>query len=142
MPAMTDPSDALSSFQAAYEAGLLQRELLPGLVDKTLHLHVDKPNGTPRFIYLRIERGVITAMAIIASAELVGDVACVQIGYAVHENYRGEGRAKALVKSAVAEFKNGFAGYPTLYLEVLGDARRDAAKGTIEDVEGLTNGNR
>jgi GNAT superfamily N-acetyltransferase len=119
MPAMTDPSDALPSFQGAYDAGLLQRELQPGLIDKTLHLHVDKPRGTPRFIYLRIESGVITAIAIIASAELVGDVPCLQIGYAVHEDYRGQGRAKALVKSAIAEFKNGFAGYPPIYLEAV-----------------------
>ncbi len=40
-------------------------------------------------------------------------------GYAVHEDYRGKGRAKALVKSAIAEFKNGFAGYPPIYLEAV-----------------------
>lgn len=119
MAAMTDPSEALPSFQRAYDAGLLQLELQPGLIDKSLHLHVDKPNGTPRFIYLRVEGGVITAIAIIASAEVVGDVPCLQIGYAVHEDYRGKGRAKALVKSAIAEFKNGFAGYPPIYLEAV-----------------------
>lgn len=86
MPAMIDPSDALPSFQGAYDAGLLQRELQPGLIDKSLHLHVDKPEGTPRFIYLRIETGVISAIVIIASAEAVGNIPCLQIGYAVHED--------------------------------------------------------
>ena len=119
MPAMTDPSDALPSFQGAYDAGLLQRELQSGLIDKNLHLHVDKPEGTPRFIYLRIESGVITAIVIIASAESVGNIPCLQIGYAVHEDYRGRGRAKALVKSAIAEFTNGFAGHPPVYLETV-----------------------
>lgn len=91
MAAITNPSDALPSFQAAYDAGLLQRQLQPGLIDKTLQLHVDQPSGGPRFIYFRIERGVITGIVIIASAEPIGDIACLQIGYAVHADYRGHG---------------------------------------------------
>ncbi len=127
MPQMTDPSHALASFQQAYDAGLLQSQLRPGLLDGSIHLHVDQPAGRTRFIYFRIDHGVVMAMVMFAAMDPFEERPRVQLGYAVHPDHRGKGQAKALLGQALAEFQNGFAGYPPLFVEAVVDVDNRAS---------------
>ena len=102
---MTAPTDTLVSFQRALRAGVVP--LQPGEIDQTLYVHRDHPNGRPRFIYMKIDGKTITALAIFAMLDPRDGVVCLQTGYAVPESYRGQGRAKDILRSAVAELKNG-----------------------------------
>ena len=71
---MTDPSDALPSFQAALTSG--QMRLQPGALDPDIYLHVDRTNGTVRFIYFRVENRTITAMAMLVSGPPIDETPC------------------------------------------------------------------
>lgn len=53
MPKMTDPMDALNSFQQAFRAKVL--ELENGALDPTILVHFDRPAGDPRFTYTRVK---------------------------------------------------------------------------------------
>ncbi|HEY3815372.1 MAG TPA: hypothetical protein VGL66_19295 [Caulobacteraceae bacterium] len=110
MPAMTDPHDALVSFQQALAEGALQ--LRPGELDLTLLLHVDHPNNVLRLTYVHTEGTTVTALAMFAQVEPYEGLPCFQVGYAVPDACRGKGRAKAVLKAAIAEMEHGFARTP------------------------------
>jgi hypothetical protein len=57
---MTDPSDARDSFQQALIDGEIHLER--GQNDHELFVHLDHPNGQPRFTYVRLERQTVTAL--------------------------------------------------------------------------------
>ncbi|MCA3233549.1 MAG: GNAT family N-acetyltransferase [Cupriavidus sp.] len=103
---MTDPTNALTSFQEHLDGLELQQCEL----DSNLYLHVDNPSGpnSLRFTYVRIEAGVVTALAMLALGEPMEDGPCFELGYAVPEHLRGQGRAQSAVRSALAEIKHGF----------------------------------
>lgn len=140
---MTDPSDALPSFQEALTAGVLLSVSRRGLIDPALWLHVDQPAGSPRFIYFREANGVLTALAIFARAPEVEGEPCLQVGYAVPEKLRGRGLAKSTLASAIAELTNGFAGLPPIYIEAIVDvdnlASRHVANACISGTPSLIN---
>ncbi len=102
---MTDPSDALMSFQQAHENGDLL--LQPGEIDAELLVHLDRPNGKPRFTYVRIEKETVTALVIFAIAPAIDGLPCFQIGYAVPKKYQKSGRAKNAVRAAIVELQHG-----------------------------------
>lgn len=119
MSQMTDPFAALESFQEAFaNCGLpLQR----GSIDTELFVYVDHPTGTRRFTYIRLDCRTVTALVMFALAEPLEGTPCFQIGYAVPERYRRQGRAKDIVLAAIAELKNGLtrSGVPTFYIEAV-----------------------
>jgi hypothetical protein len=119
MASMTDPSSALHSFQEA----LLRRgiQLQRGALHPELYLHVDDANGRIRFTYVTLEKSAVTAFVSFVLAEPVQGTPCFQVGYAVPEAYRRQGRAKALVGLAMAELQHGFSGSlgPALYVEAI-----------------------
>ena len=59
---MTDPSNALQSFQQALLHGRIQ--LQRGILDQNLYIHTDKPNGESRLTYVRLEDRKVTALVI------------------------------------------------------------------------------
>jgi len=107
MPQMTDPSHALASFQQALSAGELQ--LQRGQLDREVWVLLDHPTGSPRFAYVRVDKGVVTAFVVLASVEPIDGMPCFQIGYAVPAAYQNQGRAKDLVRASLAELSNGLA---------------------------------
>jgi RimJ/RimL family protein N-acetyltransferase len=119
MPQMTDPSAALESFQAAFANGELS--LQRGVIDPQLFVHVDRPQGVPRFTYVRFDRRTVSALVMFASVGPLHDIPCFQIGYAVPERYRGHGRAKEIVVAAIAELKRGLTrnGVAEFYVEAV-----------------------
>lgn len=125
---MTDPYDALKSFQQAYLNGQIQ--LKRGDIDRELFVHVDHPTGTPRFTYVKLEGQTVTALVMLVVCEPLSGVPCFQVGYAVPAAYRGEGRAKNAVAAAIAELKQGLARnkISTFYMEGIVGADNEASK--------------
>jgi hypothetical protein len=124
---MTDPLAALTSFQEVFETeGIpLQR----GVIDPTLFVHRDEPTGSPRFTYVRLDRRTVTALVMFAQVQPLKGLLCFQLGVAVPEKYRAQGRAKEIVIAATAELQNGLSrsGIPAFYVEaVVGTVARQS----------------
>lgn len=108
MPALIDPLNALLSFQRALQRGAVQP--VRGALDPTVLAYRDEPNGELRLTYARMEGQRVAALVNFATAEPIEPgLPCFGIGYAVHEKYRGQGRAKSLVEAAIAELTTGLA---------------------------------
>jgi RimJ/RimL family protein N-acetyltransferase len=115
---MTDPSNALQSFQQALLLGGIQ--LRRGVLDKDLYVYVDEADGQRRFTYVRLEGSTVTAFVNFALCEPIDGTPCFSIGYAVPEAYRNQGRAKEAVRAAISEMQHGFGrhGY-SFYVEAI-----------------------
>ncbi|WP_445219644.1 hypothetical protein ACKWRH_05560 [Bradyrhizobium sp. Pa8] len=92
MPAMTDPTDALVSFQQAFLAGA--REFQRAKLDPQLFIHLDHSNG--HAIYLRALPGQGCHGAFDGGRSIEG-IPCFQIGVAVPEEYGRRGLATDVV---------------------------------------------
>lgn len=125
---MTDPSDALDSFQQALIDGEIHLER--GQNDHELFVHLDHPNGQPRFTYVRLERQTVTALVMLVISDPIEGVPCFQIGCAVPEAYRSQGRAKSAVDAAITELKYGLARnkVSTFYVEAVVGTHNEASK--------------
>jgi RimJ/RimL family protein N-acetyltransferase len=107
---MTDPMNALLSFQQ--EFAVLKPKLKPARTDPNLYLYVDAPNGEIRVTFVRLEGKTVTALVSFAEGEPEDGINCHNIGYAVAEAYRNQGRAKEIVAAAIRELlRNGEAFY-------------------------------
>ncbi len=136
MPRMTDPFEALKSFQEALLNGEIDN-LQAGELDPNLFLHVDRPNGVIRFTYVRLDRQSVTAMAIMVGTEPIDGLPCFQAGVAVPEAHRGKGYAKSVLAAAIAELKHGLSRnkISSLYIEAIvgvdNEPSKRVAKATI-----------
>lgn len=113
---MTDPSSAMHSFQAALSSREIQ--LQRGALHRELYLYADDANRQPRFTYVTLEEGTVTAFVNLVLCGRIEGTPCFQIGYAVPEAFRRQGRAKTIVGMAIEELQRGFSGRgQALYLE-------------------------
>lgn len=109
----------MHSFQKEFLVGTIS--LRPGAVHPDLYLHADNPQGTPRFSYVRLENGTVTAFVNFVLVEPIEGEHCFNIGYAVPDEYRNQGRAKEAVGMAIAEMQHGLARgrISTFYVEAI-----------------------
>ena len=116
---MTDPGNAVDSFQKVFSDGRIK--LQKGSLDSDLYLFYDAPKGTPRFTYVRLEEKTVTAFVEFVPWDPIDGLRCMHIGYAVPEAYRGKGRATEIVTAAIAELKNGLkrGGIKEFYVEAM-----------------------
>jgi hypothetical protein len=117
---MVDPANALESFQRLFRRGEIPLQRCETDLDMSVHL--DHPNGEHRITYVKIRHMTVTAFASLIPVEQVDGVPCFNIGYAVPIKYRGNGRAKNIVKAAIAELMHGMysrAGVSTLCIEAV-----------------------
>jgi hypothetical protein len=131
---MTDPSDAMISFQQGLAAGEIP--LQKGALDPDIFVHLDRPNGLTRFTYVRLNHQTVVALVMFVITDPLDGIPCFQIGYAVPEAYRGQGYAKSIVKAGIAELKNGLsrahpAGAP-FYVEAVVGIDNEASKRVAE----------
>lgn len=116
---MTDPTNALQSFQQALLHGGIQ--LQPGVLDRDIYVYFDRPNGGSRFTYVRLAGTTVTAFVEFASCEAIEGTTCFAIGYAVPEAYRNQGRAKNAIRAAISEMQHGLGriGLSVFYVEAI-----------------------
>ena len=119
MPSMTDPANAMHSFQEELVRGTIK--LQDGSVNAGIHLHADNPEGVSRFSYVRLENGTVTAFVSFVPVDPIEGKICFSIGYAVPEQYRNQGRAKKVVSMAMAEMQYGLGrgGISVFYVEAI-----------------------
>jgi GNAT superfamily N-acetyltransferase len=118
--AMTDPMNALKSFQKTLATGQISPQKAD-IYDDLLVL-VDHPDGkTPRFTYALSKNQRVIAVAIFALVEPIDGFPCFNAGYAVDKSYRSQGYGKEVVRKAFDELTKGFkrANIPHLYVEAI-----------------------
>ena len=129
MPGMPDLSFALTSFQQALLRGEIEPE--EGDLDKTLFVLRDAPPTGHRLTYARIDgKKTVTAFVMVTPVQPIDGVPSFEIGYAVPEAYRGQGRAQDLLRAAIEEFTKGMAsvGVTELYIEATVGMDGEASK--------------
>lgn len=113
---MTNPHDALLSFQKALANNAVQLQKC-ALYDD-LYVHLDRPMGNERFTYALIRNRTVRAYAIIVVDDPVEGVPCFGVGYAVAKNYRKQGLGYQVVEKSLSEFINGMKPHiPKFYFE-------------------------
>ncbi len=135
MAAMTDPTDALVSFQAALLQGVIPVQ--PGAVDPNLYVHRDTPaDGVLRLSYVKLDGKTVTAFVVYVWGEPVDGVPCLQIGYAVPPEFRNQGLAKAAIRSSLEELKVGLGrnGVEKFYVEAVVGADNDVSNSVAYQV--------
>ena len=126
MPSMTDPTDALVSFQQALLDGEIR--LQRGELDPDIFVHTDRPTSdVARITYVRLDSRTVKAFVNVISAGSVEGLPCFQLGVAVPEQYRNKGYAKSTLASAIAELTNGLKrnkilSFPKIISGRIGDA--------------------
>jgi hypothetical protein len=96
---MTDPFSALQSFQEMLLRGRLQ--LQRGVLDRDLYLLVDNPNGETSLTYVRLDGNTVTAFVEFVVCHPIAGKPCVNVGYAVPEAHRNQGRATEILRAAI-----------------------------------------
>jgi hypothetical protein len=131
---MTDPANALQSFQQALLHGGIQ--LQPGVLDKGIHVYFDRPKGASRFTYVRLEDTTVTAFVEFASCEAIEGTPCFAVGYAVPEAYRNQGRAKDVIRAGISEMQHGLGriGLSVFYVEAIVGADNKPSQRVAEQV--------
>lgn len=113
---MTDPAAALALFQEAFAQG--QIPVQPGRLDPTLSFAPDRPNGRPRFNYMRSDGRMLRALVMFAQNGTQDGHPVFNVGYAVAEAFRGQGLAKATLAGALAELAHGMGGAGIAFIHV------------------------
>jgi GNAT superfamily N-acetyltransferase len=118
---MTDPAGALALFQEAFAQG--QIPVQPGRLDSALLFAPDRPNGRPRFNYMRSDGRTLRALVMFAQNGTEDGHPIFNVGYAVAESFRGQGLAKSTLAAALAELTDGMgaAGIPCIHVEAVID---------------------
>ncbi|QIT54906.1 GNAT family N-acetyltransferase [Aquisalimonas sp. 2447] len=107
---MADPMDTLSKLQEALDAGVVT--LSPCSIHKELGFIDDEPGGTPRFTYVFLKHRQVVAISVFAFTEMVDNVPCFQVGYAVREEYRNAGLGATILAKGIDELKRTLSGTP------------------------------
>jgi hypothetical protein len=103
MSAITDPHNALLSFQKALLSGTIKPKRCK--VRRELYYLRDKPTpDTLRMTYAMVAGRQVKALAIFMENEPYEGKRCFGIGYAVAVHHRGQGLAKAVVEASLEEF--------------------------------------
>lgn len=131
---MTDPTNALVSFQEALSAGGLHLER--GRVDPTVYLHIDQAQGQTRFTYVHLDGKTVTAFVSFVLNGAFEGHPNLAAGYAVPEPYRNQGKAKTILAAGIAEMQNGFRGHPPFYVEAVVSEKNVASLKVAEAVLG------
>lgn len=138
MPAMTDPTAALESFQSALRRGLLNGQLHKGALDPGVCVHRDSPAGAEsmRFTYVRLEGKTVTALVMLVPVDPLDGLPCFQVGVAVPPKYRKRGLAQSTMLAAIAELHAGMSrnGVPAFYVEAVVGVDNEASKRVAEKV--------
>ena len=107
MAAFVDPYEGMLSFQQTLRQGIL--ELSPCATDSNLFVHGDQPDGMFRLSYAHVQGHEVTAFASFVRGASSASEQRFQVAYAVPVARRNQGRAKAVLRAAIVEMRQGFA---------------------------------
>jgi len=116
---LPDVAGALTSFQQALAANAITVQR--GDLDRDMLVHMDRPNGETRLSYARMVGRTVVALVQFIPCDPVEGEPCFNVGWAVAETYRGQGRAHGAVVAAIKEMQNGFnrAGMNAFWVEAI-----------------------
>jgi predicted GNAT family acetyltransferase len=115
---MVDPYIGLVSYQQALSQGIVHPE--PGRIHPELTLLVDDVPGGKRLTYAYADGLTVKATAIYVMNGRSGGKPYFQVGYAVAENFRGQGIAQKVLQLSISEITAGFKKLiPSFYIEAV-----------------------
>jgi predicted acetyltransferase len=128
--------NALRSFRAGVRKGKIRPERSER--DKDLFLFTDRPDGRLRVTCVRMSGQVVTAMALLAKVHSHNGKPCFQIGYAVPERLRRQGRGKDIAQAAIVEarYQMEQTDIAAFYIEAVVDAENIASRKIAEALTG------
>jgi hypothetical protein len=119
LPDMVDPAVALPSFQEALNNGELAVQRCK--TDPSLLIAMDEIGNGVRLTYFRMEGAEVTGICMVVNNGFHNGSVCFDLGYAVVEKFRQQGRGTELVGAAVKDHIAGMAraGVTKLYVEAV-----------------------
>lgn len=116
---LPDVAGALKSFQQALAANAITVQR--GDLDRDMLVHMDSPNGETRLSYARMAGRTVVALVQFIPCDPIEGEPCFNVGWAVAEAYRRQGRAYGAVVAAIKEMQNGFnrAGMKSFWVEAI-----------------------
>jgi hypothetical protein len=131
---LPDVGGALKSFQLALGENTIQ--LQRGELDRELLVHMDRPNGEIRLSYARMEGRTVVALVQFIPCDPLKGEPCFNVGWAVTEVFRKQGRAREVVIAALPEMRNGFnrAGIKAFWVEAIVGRDNIASQKLAENV--------
>ena len=125
---MTDPTAALIDFQRIF--GTEGIPLQPGVIDRALFVHLDRPANSPRLTYVRLDGRTVAALVMFTQVQPLEGLPCFQMGVAVPETHRRQGRAREIVTAALGELQAGLgrSGVQTFYIEAVVGMENEPSK--------------
>jgi hypothetical protein len=114
---MTDPQDALVSFQEALEQKAFRLDRCS--FEPTMWVHQDSINGLVRITYARNVGKRVVAFVNFVQGQPFNDGPCFNVGWAVPTSHRNQGLATRTVRDALVELSVGFRGYGTFSVEAV-----------------------
>ncbi len=116
---LPDVAVALKSFQQALTANAITVQRCD--LDRNMVVHMDQPNGETRLSYARMAGHTVVALVQFIPCDPVEGEPCFNVGWAVAEAYRGQGRGRGAVSAAIKEMQHGFnrAGIKAFWVEAI-----------------------
>lgn len=130
--------DALNGFDEALRGGRIKTHRL--MHNDKVHIHADTPApNQPRITFARLKGSHVTAVVVLTAGDPYEGAGCFHMGYAVREDQRGKGLAKALVadalKDIVANMSNR--GMTHIWVEASVDSDNPASAAVARSVLGV-----
>lgn len=110
MSAMTDPTPAMESMEAAIKGRRLQLDRCH--YDREMGAFADQVNGMTRLAYVRLDDQGVAAFVNLVLTDVIDGVPSFQAGVAVPERNRRRGYAKALLEAVIKEMAYGYGKTP------------------------------
>ncbi len=133
MPVITNPMEALNSFQVEVKRGLPVEQCA---TNRDLSVMYDEPNGKPRYSYAKIEWGKVKAFVMFVLDTPINEIPTFNIGYAVPEFYQNKGFGREIVRKSIEEFSGGLAGagIRRIYVRAVVDLFNDSSNKIARDL--------
>lgn len=119
---LPDVAGALKSFQQALAANVIKVQRCD--LDRYMVVQMDQPNGETRPNYAQMAGHTVVPLVQFIPCDPVEGELCFNVGWALAEAYRGQGRTRGTVSAAIKEMQHGFnrAGMKAFCIEaIVGD---------------------